>query len=198
MKCRRTVCGIAVVGLLLSFAAVSAGERTAERVPLTKIAVTEDVLGSLEVPYNGPGYVEITEDGLLLLDVGGNVGMFGIPLSQSLDEIVPMRILGFLSLDYDVEIQMLYVSIESLDDEMFEQTYFITPRRGVWTSHAGSRADDDAQPCPINYDCCSCSGSNGGSASAQCRQGERAHCQCNPCCSGRCIIIKKLKAAEAV
>jgi len=144
----------------------------------------DDVVGALELPYSGPGELVLAKDGWLELDVGGNIGAFAIHVRNADGEEV--SVLGKMTLDFDPEKGMLYLLVDD-GVQVVDRVYRVSraPDSPEWLEQQSPDVD-----CPANKKCCTCTGANGGSASAVCNEDERPRCDCSPCCSATCLKIK--------
>lgn len=194
--------GLLAVGyMLFSIPFLVSGATAQMAVNLEAPPTAEIVVGTLDLPYNGPGMFAVTDEDLII-DVGGNIGMFALPrvVSHDLVELrfpnatavldkmqlyseptdVDTQIVGYLWLEYDEVVGELNVYIWN-DLQEFEQTY--TVEHSVFIPGGEGRGTED---CPAERVCCEC----GDYCSTVCTEDDRPYCSCQGERS-RCRCIDK-------
>jgi hypothetical protein len=157
----------------------------------------EQVLGSLSLPYSGVGRLILTSDGYLALDVGGDIGMFAMPIITE-EEVEPVSMLGTLDVQYADGV--LWVAIEDDEGAYFEAEYLVIDPPAEEGEPGFSPGDDEPKPdpspladCPKGKKCCYCKKggySDGCEAGAVCNPDEVPVCDCEAC-TATCTAKKK-------
>ncbi len=178
--------GLLVVSCLLATTCVAADRTKATKHAVTDatVPVAADVAGTLNLPYSGPGWVQITDDGYLILDVGGNIGATALSIDGY--DGTEVNLLGLLQIEYENGI--LDVSVDD-GYESFYRSFNVAFRSEDYIHELA--APDHGIPCPANKKCCSCTSEGGGSATAVCNEDEKPRCNCRPCCSSTCAKMNK-------
>jgi hypothetical protein len=195
---KRVVLGLASVllaaGALIADAQTPFSSNPAQQEPVppqdaeSEFPNKEQVVGALGMPYSGIGRLIVTSDGYLVLDVGGNIGMFALPIITE-EEVEPVSLLGTLEVEY--EDGVLWVAIEDDEGGYFEADYLVIEPPGEEGDGQFSAGDDEPKPapspladCPKGKKCCYCKKggySDGCEAGAVCSPDEVPVCDCEAC-----------------